>query len=405
MSDAFVSGKPDGPRPSDCLVRYQPKPRGQLRIQVESKVDVLFGRSIKALAEQTLTELGITHGLLEIDDDGALPFVLQARIEAAIKKAYPDLDAASLPRIQPHARYPGSRERFRRSRIYVPGAQPKLMLNVGLHQPDGVILDLEDSVAPAEKCSARLIVRNALRTLDFFGAEKMVRINQGERGIADLEAIIPQPVHLVLIPKVETAYQVRLVAEKIAEIAAASGRHEPVYLMPIIESALGVLNALSIAQGSENNVALAIGLEDYTADLGVQRTSEGRESFFARSMLVNAARASGLQVMATVFSDVQDMEGLRAAALEAKALGFDGMGAIHPRQIAVINGAFTPTAEEIEQAQRVVLAYDEAQAKGLGVVALGSKMIDPPVVKRAQQTVDLAVATGILTNDWKEETR
>ncbi|MCH7939457.1 MAG: citrate lyase ACP, partial [Candidatus Marinimicrobia bacterium] len=372
-------------------MRYQPKPRSQLKIQVASKVDVLFGRSIKELTEQTLTELGITHGLLEIDDDGALPFVLQARIEAAIKKAYPDLEAASLPQIQSHARYPGSRERFRRSRIYVPGAQPKLMLNVGLHQPDGVILDLEDSVAPAEKSSARLIVRNALRTLDFFGAEKMVRINQGERGIADLEAIIPQPVHLVLIPKVETAYQVRLVAEKIAEIAAASGRHEPVYLMPIIESALGVLNALSIAQGSENNVALAIGLEDYTADLGVQRTSEGSESFFARSMLVNAARASGLQAMATVFSDVQDMEGLRAAALEAKALGFDGMGAIHPRQIAVINGAFAPAAEEIEQAQRVVLAYDEAQAKGLGVVALGSKMIDPPVVKRAQQTVDLAL--------------
>ncbi len=402
MSNQFVSGKPDGPPPSDCLVRYQPKSRGQLKIRVDSKVDVLFGRSLKELAEHTLAGLGFTHGLLEIEDHGALPFVWQARIEAAIKAAHPDLEAASLPEIQSHARYPSSRERFRRSRIYVPGAQPKLMLNVGLHQPDGVILDLEDSVAPAEKPSARLIVRNALRTLDFFGAEKMVRINQGEPGMTDLEAIIPQPVHLVLIPKVETAYQVRLVDEKIAEIAAACGRHEPVYLMPIIESALGVLNALSIAQGSENNVALAIGLEDYTADLGVQRTLQGSESFFARSMLVNAARASGLQAIATVFSDVQDMDGLRTAALEAKALGYDGMGAIHPRQIAVINEAFTPTTEEIEKAKRVVLAYDEAQEKGLGVVSLGTKMIDPPVVQRAQATVDLAVATGVLNEDWME---
>ena len=403
MSDQFVSGKPDGPPPSDCLVHYQPKSRGQLKIQVDSKVDVLFGRSVRELAEHTLTGLGITHGLLEIDDNGALPFVLQARIEAAVKAARLDLEAESLPEVQSHARYPSSRERFRRSRIYVPGAQPKLMLNVGLHKPDGVILDLEDSVAPAEKSSARLIVRNALRTLDFFGAEKMVRINHGEPGMADLEAIIPQPLHLVLIPKVETAYQVQLVDEKIHEIALACGRHEPVYLMPIIESALGVMNALSIAQGSENNVALAIGLEDYTADLGVQRTSEGTESFFARSMLVNAARAAGLQAIATVFSDVQDMEGLRTAALEAKALGFDGMGAIHPRQIAVINAAFTPTAEEIEKAQRVVLAYDEAQEKGLGVISLGTKMIDPPVVKRAQQTVDLAVVAGTLAEGWKHE--
>ncbi len=402
MSDQFVSGKPDGPPPSDCLVRYQPKSRGQLRTQVDSKVEVLFGRSIKELAEHTFSGLGITHGLLEIDDNGALPFVLQARIEAAVKAAHPDLEAESLPEVQSHARYPSSRERFRRSRIYVPGSQPKLMLNVGLHQPDAVILDLEDSVAPAEKSSARLIVRNALRTLDFFGAEKMVRINQGEPGMADLEAIVPQAVHLVLIPKVETAYQVRLVDEKIAQIAKACGRHEPVYLMPIIESSLGVMDALAIAQGSENNVALAIGLEDYTADLGVQRTQEGTESFFARSMLVNAARAAGLQAIATVFSDVQDMEGLKTAALEAKALGCDGMGAIHPRQIKVINEAFTPTAEEIEKARRVVLAYDEAQAKGLGVVSLGTKMIDPPVVKRAQQTVDLAIAVGMLNEDWME---
>ncbi len=402
MSNEYISGTTAGLARSDCLVTYQSKARGKLEIEITSKVEVLFGRAIREVAERTLADLGISSCRLEIEDGGALPFVLQARIEAAVKQAHPKLTAESLPEIQPHSQYPSSRERFRRSRIYIPGAQPKLMLNVGIHQPDGVILDLEDSVAPVEKPSARLIVRNALRTLDFFGAEKMVRINQGKLGLADLEAIIPQPVHLVLLPKVETAYQVRQVDEKIAEIAADCGRQEPVYLMPIIESTLGVMNALSIAQTGKNIVALAIGLEDYTADLGVPRTLEGRESFFARSMVVNAARAAGLQAIATVFSDVQDMEGLAAAAREAKALGCDGMGAIHPRQIKVIHEAFAPTADEVEKAQKIVRAFDEAQARGLGVVSLGSKMIDPPVVKRAQQTVDLAMATGMLVENWKE---
>jgi citrate lyase subunit beta/citryl-CoA lyase len=278
---------------------------------------------------------------------------------------------------------------------------PKFMFNAGIHQPDTIILDLEDSVAPPEKSSARFIVRNALLTLDFMGCEPMVRINLGDLGLKDLEAVVPQPVHLILIPKTETVEQVRTVDEKIAEVSAACGRKEPVFLMPILESALGIVNAPAIAQASGNNVALAIGLEDYTADLGVQRTAEGRESYFARSMVVNAARSAGQQAIGTVFSDVDDMEGLRAAALEAKALGFDGMGAIHPRQIRVIHEAFAPTEEEIDKAAAVVLAFDEAQAKGLGVVSLGTKMIDPPVVKRAERTVDLALATGLMPEDWK----
>jgi citrate lyase subunit beta/citryl-CoA lyase len=172
--------------------------------------------------------------------------------------------------------------------------------------------------------------------------------------------------------------------------------------MPIIESALGVINAFAIASSAENIVSLAIGLEDYTADLGTRRTAEGTESFFARSMVVNAARAAGIQPIDSVFSDVGDMEGLKQNVLRSKALGFDGMGCIHPRQITVIHETFAPSPEEIEKAKKVVFAFHKAQEQGLGVVALGTKMIDPPVVKRALNTIELAVKMNKLEENWRD---
>jgi citrate lyase subunit beta/citryl-CoA lyase len=245
------------------------------------------------------------------------------------------------------------------------------------------------------------LVRNALRQVDFYGAERMVRINQGQRGLEDLRFVVPHNPNLILLPKCETADQVLQVEKRIKELSAQYKITHPVYLMPIIESALGVVNAYEIGSASPNVVALAIGLEDYTADLGAPRTPEGRETFYARSTLVNAARAAGIQAIDSVFSDVSDMEALRAVVSESKSLGFDGMGCIHPRQIKVIHEAFAPSEEEVDKAKKIVLAFDEADAQGLGVVALGSKMIDPPVVKRAQRTIDLAARSGLLPENWK----
>jgi citrate lyase subunit beta/citryl-CoA lyase len=275
------------------------------------------------------------------------------------------------------------------------------MINAGLHRPDGVILDLEDSVAPAEKDAARHLVRNALRQIDFYGAERMVRINQLPAGLDDLNYVVPHNAHVILLPKCESAEQVKEADEKVNEMCSRLGQQQEVYFMPIIESALGAIKAYEIASASRRNVALTIGLEDYTADLGTQRTLEGRESFWARAQVVNAAKAARVQAIDTVFSDVSDMEGLRQSVLEAKSLGFEGKGCIHPRQIEVINDAFAPADSEIDRSKRIVLAFEEAEAKGLGVVSLGSKMIDPPVVKRALKTVELAVATGKMNKDWR----
>ncbi|MCF7825999.1 MAG: citrate lyase ACP [Candidatus Marinimicrobia bacterium] len=403
MSKMFQSGPLGTIIKSDCQVFYKPGSE-PLKIEIESKVDALFSNAIRDLVEKTLASLGIESGSFEIKDFGALPFVMMAQIETVVKRAHPEIAIEVLPEFKTHAQYGTSFGRFRRSRLYLPGNQPKLFLNAGIHKPDCIILDLEDSVPPGEKDAARYIVRNALRTLDFFGAERMVRINQGELGMEDLEAIIPHNVHTILLPKAETAGQVIAMEAKVQSILHEKGLDKKVYYMPILESALGVLNAHAIAMASKNNVGLAMGLEDYTADIGTQRTLEGKESFFARSMLVNAARAAGIQPIDTVFSDVSNEEALRESVRVTKSMGFDGMGCIHPRQIRPIHEEFAPSAAEISRAQTIIMAADEAESRGLGVVAVGSKMIDPPVVKRAQRTIRMAIETGLVAENWKEAT-
>ena len=387
---------------SDCWISVELRDGGGVSIDLVSKVESMYGASIRDAVGKGVAALGVSHAKVEVNDSGALPFVLMARLEAAVRRARPDLKAELLPEMKPWATVGTTRDRFRRSRLYLPGNEPKFMVNAGLHGPDGVILDLEDSVAPTEKDAARLLVRNALRTIDFGRAERMVRINQIPAGLDDLDWIVPHNVHVVLIPKCESDDQVEAVDERIEKIRKAKGVKTPVYLMPIVESALGCIKAYKIAKASENVVALTIGLEDYTADIGTQRTNDGRESFWARSQVVNAARAAGVQPIDTVFADVVDMAALFASVQEAKALGFDGKGCIHPRQIEVIHRGFTPTDAEIEKARKIVIAFDEAQKKGLSVVSLGSKMIDPPVVKRAQRTIELAIAAGVLAADWRE---
>jgi citrate lyase subunit beta/citryl-CoA lyase len=387
---------------SDCWISVELTSSEGVSISLKSRVEAMYGAAIRETVEKGLAALGIEHAAVEIDDAGALPFVIAARLEAAVKRANPEVDAEFLPDAQPWTTYGTTRDRFRRSRLYLPGDQSKLMINAGLHGPDAVILDLEDSVAPAEKDAARYVVRNALRTIDFQGAERMVRINQIPAGLDDLPYVVPHNPHVILIPKCEEPGHVTAVDERVRAILEEKKISSPVYLMPIVESALGCWRAYEIATASDLVVALTIGLEDYTADIGTQRTNEGRESFWARSQVVNAARAARVQPIDTVFSDVTDMDGLMASVLEAKGLGFDGKGCIHPRQIEVIHRGFTPAEAEIEKAKRIVVAFDEAERKGLGVISLGSKMIDPPVVKRALRTVALAVRSGILPESWRE---
>ncbi len=382
---------------SDLLAAVELKESGGLQVNLTSKIASMYGKSIHATAEKVLVDLGVENAVVEIDDAGALPFALAARIEAAARAAGTSPEANSLPRTGlPKPKRP-PRDALRRSRLYLPGAQPKFMINAGIHGPDAVILDLEDSVHPDDKPGARLLVRNALHCLDFMGAERMVRINQLPLGLEDLDDIVPVSPDLILIPKVEHAEEVRQVADHIAAIQKEVGG-EPIWIMPILESAMGVENAFEIATAADTVVALTIGLEDYTADLGVPKTLAGNESLYARTRLVNAAKAAGVQAIDSVFGDIENMEGLAEWGVASRGLGFEGMGCIHPRQIPVIHKAFAPTEAQIERALKIVAAFEEAQAKGLGVVSLGTRMVDPPVVLRAQRLVELARRTGQISD-------
>ena len=385
----FTAGRFNADTRSDCRVTFEPRTSGGIDINLQSKVAAYYGESIVAEARATLHALGIAHARLLIEDAGALPYALAARIEAAVHSSGLADGKRALPERNPLP--PASaRDRLRRSRLYLPGSEPKYFTNAALHGPDAIILDLEDSVHPADKDAARILVRNALRTVDFGACERMVRINQLPLGLEDLDAIVPEQPDLVLIPKVEDASQVRAVEERIAAIQARYAIERPLWLMPILESALGIENAYAIAIASPRNVALTIGLEDYTADLGVVKTATGEESLYARQRMVNAARAAGLQAIDSVYGDIGDLEGLLEWGRKARAMGCEGMGCVHPLQIAVLHQAFAPTEHEVERALKIVAAYEDAQKRGLGVVSLGSKMIDPPVVHRALKLVERA---------------
>jgi citrate lyase subunit beta / citryl-CoA lyase len=408
------AGRRGGDVRSDLHVTVEARAEGGLHVEVESRVAALYGDRIRDTVEETLRVLGVEAATVRVEDAGAVPWVISARVEAAVRAAgllAPDtlpplgeaMDRVLVGGAIPTA--PTEPGRLRRSRLYLPGNEPKFMLNAGLHGPDAVILDLEDSVHPDAKASARLLVRNALRRVDFHGAERMVRINQLPLGLEDLGAVVPQRPDLILIPKVERAEQVVAVAERIEAILRGQGNGAPppsdgrpaIWLMPILESALGIENAFEIARAASTVVALTIGLEDYTADLGVAKTRDGTETLWARQRLVNAARAAGVQAIDSVYGDVQDEAGLLAWGRASRSMGFVGMGCVHPRQVRVIHEAFAPSAEEIDRALRIVAAFRDAEARGLGVVSLGSKMIDPPVVLRARRLVERARETGLLT--------
>lgn len=402
MGNKIVSaGKRGDKVRSDCYVELELLPSGT-ELEIKSKVNSMYGKSLHKFVTKLIDWFDLKNIRVYVEDFGAIEPVIAARFESALKKLMPEIKKEYLPEMLKENNYSTSKDKPRRSRLYLPGNEPKFYPNAGLHSPDGVILDLEDSVAPDEKESARFLVRNTLRSVNFYGAERMVRINQLPMGLDDLEMIIPHNVNVILIPKVESADQIVQVERKVSEIKERYNITNDIYFMPIIESAAGVIKAYEIATASKLNCSLAIGLEDYTADIGTQRTDEGKESFFARGMLINAAKAARIQPIDTVFTDVNDMDGLKESVLEAKALGFEGKGCIHPRQIKIIHEAFNPEEKEIEKAKKIVLAFDEALSKGLGVVSLGSKMIDAPVVKRAQRTIEIAVMNKLIPENWKE---
>ena len=285
-----------------------------------------------------------------------------------------------------------------RSMLFLPGNNPNMLINGNCLGADAVIFDLEDAVAPAEKDAARILVRNTMRYMDFTGCGRIVRINSIDTPYwrKDLEQILPYKPDLILLPKSGSAADVLEADEYMTQLEEKLGM-EPgtVGLMPLIETAMGVENSFAIASATKRIKALFLGAEDLTADLRCKRTKEGREIEYARTRLVVAARAAGIDVFDTPFTDVNDDEGIVVDAELAKALGFSGKASISPRHVEVINRVFSPTMAEIDYAYEVIEAIRIAKEQGKGAIALRGKMIDAPIVARAERTISMAVEMGL----------
>ncbi len=285
--------------------------------------------------------------------------------------------------------------------MFVPGNNPSMMQDAYIYGPDSIMLDLEDSVTMAEKDAARVLVHNALKTIDYGKTEMVVRINplSSPYGKKDVEAVVSAGVDVIRMPKTETAEEVKELEAEIIRVEEKLGCVGRTQIMAAIESALGVVNAYAIATASKRMMGIALGAEDYTASLKTPRTSEGTELLLARETIVVAARAAGINCFDTVFSNLNDMDAFRREVEAIKALGFDGKSIINPRQIEVVNEVFAPKAKDIEKAKLILAAIKEAEQKGSGVVSLNGKMVDKPVVMRAQHTIELALASGIITEE------
>ncbi len=287
---------------------------------------------------------------------------------------------------------------MRRSMLFLPGNNPNMMINGADLGADSIILDLEDAVSPDEKDTARFLVRNAIADMGFAGVEITVRINSIDTAYwkQDLEAIVPLHPDLIMIPKSGTANDILTVDKYIEGIEERCGMERgAVRLIPLIETALGVENAYAIASACPRVAAIFLGGEDLTADLRCKRTKAGNEIDYARKRLVVAARAAGVDVYDTPFTDVNDDEGIIVDAEYAKSLGFTGKSAIAPRHVKTINAVFSPTMKDIEYAKMVFEAIRRGKEQGKGAVSLLGKMIDKPIVERARQTLEAAKALGL----------
>jgi citrate lyase subunit beta/citryl-CoA lyase len=375
-------------RKSDCEVAYAAG-GGELRVRVDSSVGVLFGRAIERTAREAAAEFGVGSGELRVDDDGALDYAVAARVEAALR-------AAGFARVGP-ARAAGNapaaprRPIPWRSRLYLPGDQPDLFPNAGLFGADCLILDLEDSVMPSRKAEARILARRVLEAhRGFFGRSALVvRVNPlagpfGRDDVAELGACLPDA---ILLPKCESPADVEALASELDSLESTARGGGRALIMALVETARGVVAAPSIAAASDRVCAVCFGAEDFSRDVGARRTAGGAEASLARQSVVLAAKAAGVQAHDSVYSDSDDDAGFAAYCEAARAMGFDGVGLVHPRQIAIAHRAFDPGPAELEEARRIVAALEEAASRGLGVASIEGKMIDAPVAERARRVV------------------
>lgn len=287
-------------------------------------------------------------------------------------------------------------EKLRRTMLYVPGNNPSMLRDAGIYGTDSLMFDLEDSIALTEKVSARFMVHHAISSMDYGDTEIVVRINSLESGLGreDIHAVVSAGADVIRLPKTETPQNIKDVEEIIDSAECQYNRPAgSTKMMAAVESPLGVMNAYAIATASPRIIGIAIGAEDFVTNMYTKRSDEGAELMVARSQILMAARAAKIYAIDTVYSDVDNEEGFRHEVEQIKQLGFDGKSIINPRQVHIVHDVFAPSKEEVIKAKRIQQAANEALEKGLGVISLDGKMIDKPIVDRAERLLSLDMAT------------
>ena len=277
--------------------------------------------------------------------------------------------------------------------LYIPGNNPAMLQQGGVYGADSLLLDLEDAVALNQKDAARALVGNMIKTNNFYDAEISVRVNHISTpfGLSDLESIVPLQPDNIRFPKCETVEELAEVIRTVEEIENKHNLpHDQMTIHAMIETALGVMNVYDIAGFSNRVDAITIGGQDLTSDMKVEAGKDGIGIDYARKRIVMAAKAHRIDVMDTVWADVDDNEGLRKETEYIRKIGFSGKAVINPRQIDTVHEVYTPSEKEITKAVRIYSAYLKNKAAGIGVFAVGGKMVDKPVVERAVNTLNLA---------------
>ncbi|OJG39120.1 citrate (Pro-3S)-lyase, beta subunit [Enterococcus dispar] len=285
--------------------------------------------------------------------------------------------------------------------MFVPGANAAMLRDAPLYGADSIMFDLEDAVSLKEKDSARTLVHFALKTFDYSSVETVVRINSLDTvGVQDIAAMVLAGVNVIRLPKTETAQDIVDVDVEITKVEKVNGiAVGTTKMMAAIESAEGVLNAREIAKASTRLIGIALGAEDYVTNMRTRRYPDGQELFFARSFILHSARAAGIAAIDTVYSDVDNEAGFLKEVEMIKQLGFDGKSVINPRQIPLVNKVYAPTEKEIQNAKEVIWGIKEAEAKGSGVISVNGKMVDKPIVERAERVIALAKAAKLISEE------
>lgn len=383
----------------DAQVTIHPNDGMGLDIHIDSIVQAQFGDAILETIRDVLAAFEVVDASVHLVDKGALDWVIRSRMQASIcRSADCDFDWIERGIKKGSTKSVEHRVPLKRTSLYVSGSSPVNMTQAVFYNEDCMVYDLEDSVPISEKDTARFLVYNAVR--DHHPPDKyvLIRINSiySEFINEDLEAAVCACPNALRIPKVESADEVRKISGMIADIENKVGLEVgSIELWCNLESYLGIIHASEIAKADPRVVALALGAEDFTVSMKARRTKQGLEIFYARNAVLMACRSAGIDAIDAVFSDINDLDGLYEDVILTRNLGFDGKTVVHPRQIDVVNSAFTPSKKEIEYAKRVLAVAEEGKQLNKGAVTLDGSMIDKPMELRALTTLEQARAAGI----------